>query len=136
MRPSTRAQSGLRRLRTVFTPSSQGLSPVNEEHMANKYTASRLSRDDSFCSTSSSNSYSRGRSSMSGRFSHMTTSFSSNSLASIRSKFAIRRSPSQIELEQEEERLVCGDELLGLVEPRPSAPCAAGSFEDVLFGRI
>lgn len=73
---------------------------------------------------------------MSGRFSQMASSFSSNSLHSLKAKFAIRRSPSQIELEQEEERLTCGDELLDIVEPRPSAPCAVGSFEDVLFGRL
>lgn len=132
--PSIRAQSGLRRLRTVFTPSSQGLSPVSEEKMPNTYTASRLSTDDSCCSFSAS--HSPLRSSMSGRFSQLASSFSSHSLNSMRAKFAIRRSPSQIELEQEEERLMCGDELLGLIEPRPCAPSAVGSFEDVLFGRL
>lgn len=40
-----------------------------------------------------------------------------------------------MELEQEEERLICGDELLGLIEPRPCAMSAVGSFEEVLFGR-
>lgn len=54
----------------------------------------------------------------------------------MKARFAIRRSPSSIELEQEEERLTCGDELLGLIEPRPTAPSAVGSFEDVLFGRL
>ncbi|KAL1306794.1 hypothetical protein AAFC00_005453 [Neodothiora populina] len=136
MRQSTRSQFSLRRLRTAFTPSSEGLSPVTEEQMPSTYTASRLSTDESFCSASSSFSPSLPRSSMSGRFSQMATSFSSNSLNSLKSKFAIRRSPSQIELEQEEERLMCKDELLDIVEPRPCAPSAVGSFEDVLFGGL
>lgn len=128
------SQFSLRRLRTAFAPSCEGLSPVNEEQST--YTASRLSSDGSFCTASSPFAHSPLRSSMSGRFSQMASSFSSNSLNSLRSKFAIRRSPSQIELEQEEERLMCGDELLDIIEPRPVAPSAVGSFEDVLFGRL
>lgn len=65
----------------------------------------------------------------------MTSSVSSYSLNSVKARFSIRRSPSQMELEQEEERLICGDELLGLIEPRPCAMSAVGSFEEVLFGR-
>ena len=48
----------------------------------------------------------------------------------------MRRSPSLMELELEEERRLCGDELLDLVEPRPALGCAAAGFEEVLFGRL
>lgn len=137
MRQSTRSQFSLSRFRTLTTPTTQGLTPVHENTTRSRYTVSRLSTDDSFCSVASSTfSPTTRRSSIGERFNNMTQSFSSHSLSSIRSKFAIRRSPSQIEIEQEEERLTCGDELLAVIEPRPSAPSAVGSFEDVLFGRL
>jgi len=59
---------------------------------------------------------------------------STNSFRQIRS--FIRRSPSTIELEQEEERRDCTGELLGLVEPRPTAEAHVGGIEEVLFGRL
>ena len=48
----------------------------------------------------------------------------------------IRRKPSTVELEQEEEKQSCADELLCLVEPRPEAPTCIGGIEEVLFGRL
>jgi len=57
-----------------------------------------------------------------------------NSFRQIRS--IIRRKPSTVELEQEEERRDCTDELLGLIEPRPVAATYVGGIEEVLFGRL
>ena len=39
-----------------------------------------------------------------------------------------------MEIEQEEERILVGDELMSLVEPRPSLGAAYGGIEEVLGG--
>ena len=106
------ASGSLRRLKTVFSQShipSAPLSPVSET-TTSCYTASR--------------------SSTGSRFSQLVSSMSSYSIG----KNSIRRSPSQMELEQEEERASCPNELLEMIEPRPEAGAAVGSFEEVLFG--
>lgn len=41
-----------------------------------------------------------------------------------------------VELEQEEERSMMGDEVLSLVEPRPRSGAAYGGIEEVLCGRV
>jgi hypothetical protein len=48
----------------------------------------------------------------------------------------IRRKKSVLELEHEEELLVMGDGLVGLIEPRPSYGPALGGIEEVLEGRV
>lgn len=113
------ASGSLRRLRTAFSASTSSfvpnapLSPVSEG-----YAVSCTSDAPSLSPSSTCN-----------RFSFMASSMSSNSL-SIKS--AMRRSPSLMELELEEER----GPGLDLVEPRPALGCAAAGFEEVLFGRL
>jgi hypothetical protein len=41
-----------------------------------------------------------------------------------------------MELEQEEELLVMGNSLVGLIEPRPCCGPALGGIEEVLEGRV
>lgn len=106
------ASGSLRRLKTVFSSSHIPTAPLSPVSETTVYTASR--------------------SSTGSRFSQLVSSVSSYSIG----KNSIRRSPSQIELEQEEEKAETPEELLGLIEPRPFAGDALGSFEDVLFGRL
>lgn len=70
---------------------------------------------------------------MSGRFSNLASSFSTYSIGL---KNSIRRSPSTMELEIEEERQTAPEELISLIEPRPAFGPAVGGIEDVLFGRL
>ncbi|KAJ9630746.1 hypothetical protein H2203_001270 [Taxawa tesnikishii (nom. ined.)] len=106
--------SSLRRLRTAFSPSRSPTISITSD-----------------CSTSPLSH----TSSSSSRFSHFTN-FSNLSNLSLGLRNVIRRSPSQIAIEQEEEKRSCGDELLGLIEPRPMAPVVYGGIEEVMFGRI
>lgn len=108
------AAGSLRRLKTVFSMThipGAPLSPVSE---------------------ASTSGYTASRSSTGSRFSQLVSSVSSYSIG----KNSIRRSPSSIELEQEEEKTQTPEELLGMIEPRPFAGAAVGSFEDILFGRL
>lgn len=41
-----------------------------------------------------------------------------------------------VEVEQEDERRSCSDELVGLVEPRPYVGPSLGGIEEVLEGRV
>ncbi|GAB7355755.1 hypothetical protein MBLNU459_g6443t2 [Dothideomycetes sp. NU459] len=127
MRSSTRYETlgasrglpaSLQRLRTAFSPSATTsiLSPVSEAGTSSPRT-----------------SFSLSRSSMSGRFSNLTSSFSTYSIGLRNS---IRRSPSSMELEIEEERLSAPEELISLIEPRPAVGPAVGGIEDMLFGRL
>jgi hypothetical protein len=110
------ASGSLRKLKTVFSTShthipNAPLSPVSEN---------------------SDSCWTVSRSSTGSRFSQLVSSVSSYSIGN----FSIRRSPSQLELEQEEEKIETPEELLSLIEPRPFAGTAVGGFEDVLFGRL
>ncbi|KAG9515203.1 hypothetical protein KCU77_g4765, partial [Aureobasidium melanogenum] len=110
------ASGSLRRLKTVFSSS--------QTHIPNA-PLSPVSENSDSCWTAS-------RSSTGSRFSQLVSSVSSYSIGN----FSIRRSPSQLELEQEEEKIETPEELLSLIEPRPFAGTAVGGFEDVLFGRL
>ncbi|KAK8196718.1 hypothetical protein M8818_006885 [Zalaria obscura] len=108
---TTTLPASLRKIRTAFSPSRVSSS-------------SRSDSSTSPLSARSSNSFSR------------FTTFSNLSNISLSIRSVIRRSPSSVELEQEEERRLCNDELLDLIEPRPSLGPAHGGIEDVLFGRF
>ncbi|KAF2161833.1 hypothetical protein M409DRAFT_27889 [Zasmidium cellare ATCC 36951] len=101
-------RTSLRRIKTAFTPSS----PTPSTTSASPLSTSRLSN----------------------------LSFGNMSSLSVSSAFnsrrAIRRKKSVVELEQEEERSLVGDELMSLVEPRPSLGLAYGGIEEVLGGEV
>ena len=48
----------------------------------------------------------------------------------------VRRKPSTIELELEEERRCYADELITLVEPRPATSARLNAIDEVIFGRL
>lgn len=106
-------RKSLRRLRTALTSSTS--SPP---------------RSASECSTSPLSA--RTPSSLSG-FNFGFANQSSSSLTP-HSRRIIRRKRSTMEEQREEERLVMGDELVGLVEPRPSVGLA--NIEEILEGGI
>ncbi|KAF2856305.1 hypothetical protein T440DRAFT_104833 [Plenodomus tracheiphilus IPT5] len=96
-----RSTSGsLRRLRTAFSPTRDiSMRSVSPSSQTSTSTTSPLTRN------SSPHSY-RYRSSSTG--------------SSIRQLLAVRRKPSVIEFEMEEERCLFGAELDLVLEPRPS----------------
>ncbi|CZT16762.1 uncharacterized protein RCC_02597 [Ramularia collo-cygni] len=106
----------LRRLRTAFTlPSASAPS----SRPASEFSTSPLSAH-----TSSS----------SGSFAGFNFDFGNHSSTSLilHPRRIIRRKRSTMEEQREEERLVMGDELVGLVEPRPSIGLA--NIEEILEG--
>lgn len=121
--------ASIRKFKTAFSPLA---SPSSNYSTISEMSTSPLSACSSVTSPGR-RSTSSTRLSHFGHFANLST-ISLNLRQNVRN--LIKRSPSQVELEQEEERLQCGDELLGLIEPRPEAAGYVGGFEEVLFGRF
>ena len=98
----------LHRLKTAFSPSSTSNSPLSSSSSTD--TTSPLTR------TSSPDSH-----------------YSSSS--SLRALLLLRRKPSSLDIEMEEERRSFGAEL-AMLEPRPQVGVVAGGIFEVLDGRV
>ncbi|KAF1939556.1 hypothetical protein EJ02DRAFT_456852 [Clathrospora elynae] len=112
--PLRSTTGSLRRLKTAFSPSRTSMRAASPSSASSTSTTSPLTRNSSPHSYRSSGS-------------------------SIRQLLAVRRKPSMIEFEMEEERHLFGQELY-VLEPRPSLgrgsseACVVGIFE-VLDGK-
>ncbi|PNS19003.1 hypothetical protein CAC42_6098 [Sphaceloma murrayae] len=96
---------------------------------------SNMSDAQSYMSDPASPGSSPCRSNPSNRFS-VASNFSNLSFQLRNMRNMIRRKPSTVELEIEEERRLCTDGRLDLIEPRPSAVSHVNGIEEVLFGRL
>ncbi|KAF2496015.1 hypothetical protein BU16DRAFT_560864 [Lophium mytilinum] len=118
MRTHTRFQPlrtpSLRRLRTAFSP-PRGPRSASSSTASSTRTTSPLTR------TSSPDSH---------------FSAASSTTSSLRALLLLRRKPSSLDLEMEEERRSFGVEL-GMLEPRPSGEARGmGGIFEVLDGRV
>ncbi|KAF4547487.1 Hypothetical protein D9617_41g062380 [Elsinoe fawcettii] len=121
----------------TFSP----VSPSNSFRKIKSIVSPLGSPSPSMSNMSDSQSYmssptcSPSRPGQSNRFS--TASNFSNLSFQLRSmRNMIKRKPSTVELELEEERRVCNDGLLDIIEPRPSAVSHVNGIEEILFGRL
>lgn len=116
-------RNSLRKIRTAFSQSS----PPSQENQTPDVSST--------CSTSP---LSAAASSIGSRLSTFSFGNTSNlSLCSaVNPRRVIRRKKSAVQLEQEEERSLVRDDLMALIEPRPSTGNACGGIEEVLSGRV
>ena len=97
----------LHRLKTAFSPSSTSNSPLSPSSTGTTSPLTRTSSPDSHYSSSSS----------------------------LRALLLLRRKPSSLDIEMEEERRSFGAEL-AMLEPRPQVGVVAGGIFEVLDGRV
>ncbi|PSK55313.1 hypothetical protein B9Z65_2702 [Elsinoe australis] len=96
---------------------------------------SNMSDAQSYMSGPSSPASSPSRSNQNNRFS-TASNFSNLSFQLRNMRNMIKRKPSTVELELEEERRLCDDGLLDIIEPRPSTVSHVNGIDEVLFGRL
>ncbi|GAM86106.1 hypothetical protein ANO11243_041160 [Dothideomycetidae sp. 11243] len=120
----------------MHSSTSSPVSPANSFRKVKAVYSPLGSPMSSFINMADAVSASSSRAQSPSRFS-TTSNFSSLSLGHRSTRNMIRRKPSTVELELEEERRCCGDELIGLVEPRPNGIAAhLSGIEEVIFGRL
>jgi hypothetical protein len=127
--------SSLRRLRTAL--SSTSVRSTSSSRSSSHSPLSRASSPSPSASSGASHAQQWGH--FSSPTSSVLSSSSSLSIARIRQFIQMRRQPSIVDLEMEEERRVCMPAELGLLEPRPMVGergVCVGSIFEVLDGRV
>lgn len=110
-------------------------SPISPSTSIRRVKAAFSPMDSPIASYSDVASRASSRAQSPSRFS-TASNFSSLSLGLRAVRSMIRRKPSTVELELEEERRSCADQLMTLVEPRPISPAHLNGIEEVIFGRL
>ncbi|KAF2154778.1 hypothetical protein K461DRAFT_102119 [Myriangium duriaei CBS 260.36] len=119
----------------MHSSTSSPVSPSNSFRKVKAAFSPLGSPVSSYVSMSEALSTSSSRAQSPSRFS-TSSNFSSLSLSMRHVRNMVRRKPSAVELELEEERRSCADELITLVEPRPNSAAHLNNIEEVIFGRF
>ncbi|SMR42928.1 unnamed protein product [Zymoseptoria tritici ST99CH_1E4] len=129
-------QKSFHRLRTAFLSSTSPSQQSSISPLSPTSPTTPISLTPSSSSSTLSSSSSRF---FPSRFFNLSSfpNFSRSSVNTQTSGRPIRRRKSTLEMEQEEELLVMGDGLVGLIEPRPwgGLTLVVGGIEEVLEGR-
>ena len=119
----------------MHSSTSSPVSPSNSFRKVKAVFSPLGSPVASYSNMSEALSASSSRAQSPSRFS-TSSNFSGLSLSMRNVRNMIRRKPSTVELELEEERRSCADGLITLVEPRPASVAHLSGIEEVIFGRL